>query len=130
MSRRGWWGLRGLHQPRHPTVNVGTTMKPLIYGYMRVTEDMGDGEIHIIETQLVNYAAGKGFDLATIFHEYDSGSLAAFGELLQQMRRARAHHLVVASLEQLTDHPLIQNILVCEAKMHARAALHETANAC
>jgi DNA invertase Pin-like site-specific DNA recombinase len=130
MSRRGWWGLRVLHWPRHPPLNVGTTMKPLIYGYLRVTDDMDDLEVRLLESQMYTFAEREGYCMAAIFYEYDSGSQAAFAELLHELQRSEAHHVVVPSLEQLSDSQIVQALMVDQCELDAGAAVHETADAC
>lgn len=102
-------------------------MKPLIYGYMRASEDVADDEIRIIEQQLAHFAETEGYCLATIFYEYDSGSNAAFYELLHELRRAEAYHVVVPSLEQLHESEIMRALMVEKVELEAGAALHETA---
>ena len=105
-------------------------MKPLIYGYMRVTDDMEDHEVFRMEQSLTTFADVEGYCLAGIFYEYDSGSQAAFAELLHELQRAEAHHVVVPSLELLADSQIVQTLMVDQVELEAGAALHETAAAC
>jgi DNA invertase Pin-like site-specific DNA recombinase len=105
-------------------------MKPLIYGYMRVTDGMDDLEVLLIEQALTTFAQGEGYCLATIFYEYDSGSQAAFAQLIQEVQRAEAHHMVVPSLEQLAESQILQALMVDQVELDAGAAVHETAKAC
>ena len=105
-------------------------MKPLIYGYMRVTEDMDDHEVCLMEQSLTTFADVEGYCLATIFYEYETGSQAAFTELLHELRRAEAHHVVVPSLEQLADSQIVQALMVDQVELETDAALHESAKAC
>ena len=105
-------------------------MKPLIYGYVRVTEDMQDTEVRSMEQELTTYADAEGYCLGTIFYEYDNGSQAAFAELLHELQRAEAHHVVVHSLEQLAESQVLQTLMVDQVELEAGAAIHETADAC
>ncbi|MFC1440148.1 recombinase family protein [Streptacidiphilus sp. N1-10] len=105
-------------------------MKPLIYGYMRVTDDMDDQEVLQTEQALTTFATVEGYCLATIFYEYDSGSQAAFAQLIHELRRSEAHHVVVPSLEQLADSQIVQALMVDQVELDAGAAVHETAKAC
>ncbi|QMU68905.1 recombinase family protein [Streptacidiphilus sp. P02-A3a] len=103
------------------------TVKPLIYGYMRVTDDMADKEVRLIEKQLITFADAEGYCLAIIFHE-QGGAMAALDELLCELQRSEAKHVVVASLEQLSDHPLLQSSFLREITVVGGAVLHQTAN--
>ncbi|MFC1419369.1 recombinase family protein [Streptacidiphilus cavernicola] len=105
-------------------------MKPLIYGYMRVTDDMEDHEVSRLEQSLSTFAAVEGYCLAAIFYEYENGSQTAFNELLHELRRVEAHHVVVPSLEQLADSQIVQTLMVDRAELETDAAIHETADAC
>jgi DNA invertase Pin-like site-specific DNA recombinase len=105
-------------------------MKPLIYGYMRVTDDIDDLEVLLIEQTLTTFAESEGYCLVAIFYEYDSGSHAAFAQLIHELRRSEAHHVVVAFLEQLAKSQIVQALMVDQVELDAGAAMHETANAC
>lgn len=48
------------------------TVKPLLYGYVRVASDMADDEIDRIEQQTKRFADIEGFCYATTFYEYQS----------------------------------------------------------
>lgn len=104
-------------------------MKPLIYGYMRVTEDMTDLEVRVFEAQMTAFAEREGYCLATVFYEYDSGSQAAFEELLHELHRSEARHVVVPSLELLADSQIVQALMVDKVELEVGAAVHETADA-
>lgn len=54
---------------------------------------------------------------ATTFHEDQTGYHGGFDELTHQLRRADAHHVVVPSLEHLSGHPLLRDMmLTCLAR--------------
>ncbi|KOX37223.1 MULTISPECIES: recombinase family protein [unclassified Streptomyces] len=72
-------------------------MKPLIFGYVRVPDDMSDDEAKQKQDDLNAYAEANGFQLATVFHEYVSGVRSAFTELVEAVERAGAKHVVVPS---------------------------------
>ncbi|NUL28425.1 recombinase family protein [Streptomyces lunaelactis] len=82
-------------------------MKPLMYGYIRVASDAPDDEVDGIERQMRCFAEAEGFSYATTFYEYQNGSQAAFNELIQELRRAEARHVVMPSLEHLSSHRIL-----------------------
>ncbi|MGH3564558.1 MAG: recombinase family protein [Pseudonocardia sp.] len=87
-------------------------MKPLIYGYLRVTADLDDHAIRRIERGLHLLAETKGFCFATTFHEYQPGYHGAFDELTRELQRAQAHHVVAPSLGQLAHHPMLRGLML------------------
>lgn len=101
-------------------------MKPLIYGYMRVTDDMEDLEVLLIEQALTTFVNVEGYCLGAIFYEYDSSTHAAFAELVRELQRSEAHHVVVPSLEQLADCQIVQALMVDQVELDAGAAVHKT----
>ncbi|NEA56403.1 recombinase family protein [Streptomyces sp. SID13666] len=105
-------------------------MKPLIYGYMRVTDEMDDLEVRLLETQMSAFAEREGFCLTTVFYEYDEGSQAAFTELVHEVRRAEARHIVVPSYEQMAESQIVQALMVETVALQVGAAVHETTDSC
>lgn len=87
-------------------------MKPLIYGYLRITDDLDDRQVCRMECGLQKFAEMEGFCFATTFHEYQTGYLGAFDELTRELQRADAHHVVVPSLEHLSGHLLLRETML------------------
>ncbi len=83
-------------------------MKPVAYGYLRVSDDHEDDEIRQLERGLYKLAQGEGFRLASIFYEYEPGCHGAFIELVEELKRGQARHVVMPSLDHLSDHSLLQ----------------------
>lgn len=83
-------------------------MKPLIYGYMCVQPETPDGDLAQMELTLQHVAEREGYCFATIFHEYTSGSRAAFDELVRELQRADAHHVIVPTLDHLSGHRILR----------------------
>lgn len=96
-------------------------MKPLLYGYLRVDDDPADAEIRRMERKLRNYAEAEGFCYAGTFHEYQSGRCGALDELVRELRRAEARHVVVPSMEHLSRHPLLRSYLLNRLEFEAGA---------
>jgi DNA invertase Pin-like site-specific DNA recombinase len=99
-------------------------VKPLMYGYMRVDGDESDDGIRHTERQLRALAEAKGYCFAGLFHEYDA-SQSAFAELIEELKRAEAHHVVVPSLRHLADHHLLRSIMLTQLEREAHALVLE-----
>lgn len=84
-----------------------TGVQPLMYGYMRVAEDMPDANLIQVEQALRHFAAVEGFCFATFFYEYAAGSHGVFSYLVEELRRNEAHHVVVPSLNHLARSRLL-----------------------
>lgn len=95
--------------------------RPLIYGYLRVTDAEPDELVYRTERDMRSIADEEGFCLATIFHEHAPGGCAAFAELAEELRRADAYHVVVPSLAHLSSHPLVCEQMLTHLERHAGA---------
>ncbi|HEX3783092.1 MAG TPA: recombinase family protein [Pseudonocardiaceae bacterium] len=82
-------------------------MKPLLYGYMRVSGDAEDAIIRGLENALKQFAEDKGFRFVSIFYEYDSGSHKAFDRLSETLRQMNAQHVVVPSMGHLSGSHIV-----------------------
>ncbi|WP_322767851.1 hypothetical protein [Frankia sp. Cr1] len=83
-------------------------MKPLMYGYLRIEDEVSDDEITSAERQMKHFAEVEGFCYATTFFEYQTGSHAAFDALGEELRRAEARHVIVPSIPEprtMTERP-------------------------
>jgi DNA invertase Pin-like site-specific DNA recombinase len=87
-------------------------MEPLAYGYMRVTEDFEDDQIWQMELGLHKLAEAEGFRFVSTFHDDQPGYHGAFNELIEELTRAQARHIVVPSLDHLSAHPLLREIML------------------
>lgn len=87
-------------------------MNPLIFGYMRVPDDMSDEEAKQKQVALSTYAEKNGFHLAAVFYEYVPGAHAAFTELVAAVRHAEAKHVVVPSYRELALNRSLQNAML------------------
>ncbi len=96
-------------------------MKPLIYAYIRVQPGTPDDDLTQMELTLKDVAEQEGYCFATIFHEHDSGSRSAFYELVAELKRAEARHVIVPSLEHLSGHQLIRSHMLMKLEHEAGA---------
>ncbi|MFJ1597571.1 recombinase family protein [Streptomyces sp. NPDC088261] len=87
-------------------------MNPLIFGYMRVPDDMTDEEAKRTQDDLDAYAETNGFQLATVFHEYVPGGQSAFTELIAAVKRAEAKHVIVPSYRELALNKSLQDVML------------------
>lgn len=87
-------------------------MRPLMYGYMRVSEDTPERDAQQMELVLKDYAEREGFCYVTTFCEYVPGSQGAFIELTEELKRAEARNVIMPSLSHLSTHPLLRDHLV------------------
>lgn len=97
------------------------TVKPLMYGYMRAPDDVSDDELDRTVEEMQRFAETEGYCYATTFFEHQHGSRAAFDELIQELKRAEARHVVVPSLEHLSSHRLLCSSMVERMETSANA---------
>ncbi|WP_433518028.1 recombinase family protein [Nonomuraea sp. CA-143628] len=97
-------------------------MKPLIYGYLRAPDETPDDELDRLVSELQRYAETEGFCYATTFFEYQEGSRSAFEELVAELKRAEARHVVVPSMDHLSGHRLLCGQMI--ARLAADASAH------
>jgi hypothetical protein len=96
-------------------------MNPLMYGYIRVCDSESDDELRYKETALRVCADIEGYRLALIFHEY--GQQQAFVELVEACQRQDVHHVIVPSIRDLSEHPLIRADMLARLDRHAGASV-------
>jgi hypothetical protein len=78
------------------------SIAPLMYGFVRLA--MAGEPVDDCDRQLRNYARDEGFELAVVFH--DSGNGGAFEELLCELVRSEARHVIVPTMEHLAGLPV------------------------
>ncbi|MDQ2884300.1 MAG: hypothetical protein M3Y48_24975 [Actinomycetota bacterium] len=91
-------------------------MKPLIYGYLRITEDLEDDQVQQLERGLEKLAEAEGFCLTGTCYEYQPGYYGMFYDLTAELKRTQVRHVVVPSLDHLSAHPLLRNQLILRLK--------------
>lgn len=92
-----------------------------MYGYMRAPDDVSDADLDRVVSEMQRFADTEGFCYATTFFEHQHGSRAAFDELIQELKRAEARHVVVPSLEHLSSHRILCASMVERMETHANA---------
>ncbi|MGC5344129.1 recombinase family protein [Streptomyces sp. DT24] len=96
-------------------------MTPLIFGYMRVNDDMSDEEAARKQDAMSAYAEANGFQLAVVFHEYVSGAQTVFTEMVDVVRQARARHVIVTSYRELALNRSLQDAMTLHLSCAADA---------
>ncbi|MEV6879430.1 hypothetical protein [Amycolatopsis sp. NPDC051128] len=104
-----------------PTTLVTT---PLAYGYLRVPADVPDYRVRRVEQAVTRFAASKGLYFVSFFFELDCGSREGFEELITELVRAEAHHVVVPSLRHLALNELLRTAMREQLALEANAQVH------
>lgn len=87
-------------------------MKPLTYGYMRVFCDATEEDVRSVMQRIQECAEALGFQLATTFQETVSGSHQVFGELIEEIQRSGAVHVIAPSFNHFSKHGILQRLLL------------------
>ncbi|MFE1887217.1 hypothetical protein [Streptomyces microflavus] len=99
------------------------TGTPIAYGYVRIHPEVDEDELRLVEKELSTYAAAHGLDLARIY--YEEGTGIEPNRMVRRLTRDDVHHLVVSSLEQITEHRLVAEMVEAVIEGEAGAVLHE-----
>jgi hypothetical protein len=99
-------------------------VKPLIYGYMRMIEGVLDGDVRQMELVLRDYAEREGYCFATFFYEEDDGTMSAFTELIHELNRAEARHVIVPSGDHIARSPQLRSSRIRMLQHNAGAHVH------
>ncbi|RSM36875.1 hypothetical protein DMA12_38605 [Amycolatopsis balhimycina DSM 5908] len=96
-----------------PLLQLPETAEPasavqLGYGYMRVPAHVPDHKVRHLEQTVIRFAQGHGLTFAGFFFEFHCGSREAFDELVAELVRTGARHVVVPSLRHLALHAQLQ----------------------
>ncbi|WP_433891178.1 hypothetical protein [Streptomyces sp. CA-111067] len=100
------------------------TGRAVAYGYMRVPRAMEDEEIQVIERRMEEYAVSQQLEIMATHYEYGDGTTNV-SDLVYFLRRNNAEHVIVPSMEQITDHLVIQSIVTTAIVDGIGATLHE-----
>lgn len=99
-------------------------MKPLAYGYMRVFCDVTEEDVRSVERRIQECAQELGFQLATTFQETVSGSHDALQELIEELQRSEAEHVIVPSFNHFSKHSILQRLLLEQLEEDTGAEVH------
>ncbi|MFF1487425.1 recombinase family protein [Streptomyces sp. NPDC058319] len=96
-------------------------MKPLIFGYMRVPDELTEEEAKRREDAIKAYAEKEGFTLVTIFQETQQFHFSAFEELMNALQEAEARRVVVPCYDDFAASYHLQTALVLQVQHEASA---------
>lgn len=100
-------------------------MKPLLYGYMRVTDDVSDEDVLRRHGEMSRYAEAEGFTLGAVFHEHVPELQSAFEELVRTLQGSGAHHVIVPSMRDLALSRPLQTAMLVRMEYTAGADVYE-----
>jgi hypothetical protein len=128
------WVAERPSTPARPTHTATSTeddlplllaLRPLAYGYMRVPCDIPDAKVRRMELEIHRFAERQDWCLAAIFYEFICGIHDAFEELVEELQRADAHHVVIPTYRHLARNRVLQNCLLARLEFDASAEVFE-----
>ncbi|MFI9175958.1 hypothetical protein [Streptomyces lincolnensis] len=93
---------------------------------MRLRKHDSEQELTIIEGQMRTYAEAHSLRLVDTFYEDEPG-IAPY-QLIRRLIRDDIHHVIVPSLVQITEHPLMALLIAEAITEDAGALLHEASD--
>lgn len=105
----------------------GDEVKLLIYGYMRIDPEVPGNDIRQMERVLEYYAEAAGYCFATVFHEDNvssSSHLSAFDELIVELQRSEARHVIAPSTDHFSLYPLMRTRMLLRLAKEAHAQVY------
>ncbi|EKX60612.1 hypothetical protein [Streptomyces ipomoeae] len=97
--------------------------KPIAYGYMRVRKEASDQELKLIDDRM--HACADAHGLWLTYTHYEWGSGIEPHRLIRRLIKDDVRHVIVPSLVQITEHPLMQFIVSESITLDAGALLYE-----
>jgi hypothetical protein len=109
-------------RPDGETTSLATA--PPAYGYMRVPADAPDRKVRGLEQSVIRYAGTLGLHFVSFFFEFHCGARDGFDELVAELVRTEARHVVVPSLRHLALNALLQDVMCESLALDANAQVH------
>ncbi|MGV9340587.1 recombinase family protein [Streptomyces sp. NPDC003688] len=96
------------------------TINPLAYGYMRVSIDAAESDTRATELGIRAHAQSLGCELVAIYQETVEGSHDTYVELVEEVDRIGAEHVIVPDLGHLSCNKELQRVMCSffEAEVH------------
>ncbi|WP_410675474.1 hypothetical protein [Amycolatopsis sp. cmx-4-68] len=91
---------------------------------MRVPTGLPDRKVRGLEQAVIRYAHSLGLHFVSFFFEFHCGARDGFEELVTELRRAGARHVVVPSLRHLALNTLLQDAMCERLALDAGAQVH------
>lgn len=105
-------------------MNARAASPCLAYGYLRVLTDEAEREAYPQERDMKRFADRRGLQLVAIHHEFVSGALDAFNELVESLRYTDARHVLVPSLSHLGESGHLRAALLDRLEFGIEAHVH------
>jgi hypothetical protein len=99
---------------------------PTAYGYMRVRRDADDQELMLVEDRMRVCAASNGLRIVRTHYEWGPGLQPH--QLVRRLIQNDVRHVIVPSLVQITEHPLMQLVVSEWITLDAGALLYEASS--
>jgi hypothetical protein len=113
-----------LTQRRSDDEGASLVTAPLAYGYMRVPAEAPDWKVRRLEQSVIRYAGRGGLTFAQFFFEFHCGSREGFDDLVTELVRSEARHVVVPSLRHLAHNAHLQIAMCDQLELAAGAQVH------
>ncbi|EOD63942.1 hypothetical protein [Amycolatopsis vancoresmycina] len=97
---------------------------PPAYGYLRVPVDVPDRRARELELAVIRFAESRSLNFVSFFFDSDFGVRGGFTELVAELVRANARHVVVPSLRHLARHARLQDAMQDRLVLDAGAEVH------
>ncbi|MEV4049593.1 hypothetical protein AB0J55_00235 [Amycolatopsis sp. NPDC049688] len=104
--------------------STGSPVAPLAYGYMRVPDGLPDRKVYSLEQAVIRYAHDLGLHFVRFFFEFHCGARDGFEDLITELRRTDARHVVVPSLRHLALNTLLQDAMRERLALDTGAQVH------
>ncbi|WP_411114453.1 ATP-binding protein [Streptomyces sp. 029-5] len=101
--------------------------KECAYGYMRVFSDEAGREAYEVERSLRRYAEANHLHLGGIYHEFVSGSLDGFNEMVDVLRCTGAGSVILPSLRHLSENRALRKALLDRLEFSFSIEVHSLA---
>ncbi|MDQ0935987.1 hypothetical protein [Streptomyces turgidiscabies] len=102
------------------------TDAPKAFGYIRLCNDTDDHELALIENGIIKFAEAHGLQL--VHTHYEEGPGIAPSRLIRRLIHDDIRHVIVLSLGQITEHPLMQLLVLEAITEDAGALLYEASD--
>ncbi|MFJ8252973.1 hypothetical protein [Streptomyces sp. NPDC094466] len=101
-------------------------IKPVALGYVHAKPPVTAATLAADERQIHDYANKRGYNLCHIEWEFEGN--IALGRLIGLLEHHEAEHLLVLSMENVTNHPVIELVIREAVTLDYKVELHEVAS--
>ena len=91
-------------------------IKPLAYGYLRVPDDMPNELARELQQAIKKQAESEGFCLVSAYRENAPCAMRAWGQLVEELKRAQAHTVIVSTGHHLSTNRIMRESMLVERR--------------